>query len=583
MARAIFIVVIAPALGVLLWMASASRVQRGDFVVASDVVRTIDPQRVSWLQEIQIVGALFEGLTRLNPISEQPEPASAVRWEISPDGLNYRFELRPGVCWSNGDPLVAEHFRCAWLRALQPATQSQYASLLFVIDGAEAYYRSRTDRDASNDARADSVGVVADGERVLHVRLRAPCPYFLDLTAFPAFFPNHPQTLERFGYRPEIASSPSYLWTRPGNLIGNGAFTLEGWDFKRRMLLRRNSHYWEAKIDAGATEYAPESKTPDTIEVFFTSDPTVALLAYETGRVDLVTKIEPDISRELQAEQSAGRREDLHAGDRFATYFYRVNCTRPPFDRPELRRALSLAVDKTKLCRFVLGRGETPADTFVPPMAIPLMPRKSANGTTVLYQPPAGLGAGLTMDERRERAREALRASGYDPARDRPIEIVVPSEAQISRIAEALQATWLEALGVRVELKKLERKVVSERIRNLDYDIAPSDWYGDYMDPIAFLELFVSGSGQNRTGWSSAEYDRLIAAAAVEPDNAVRYNTLAEAERILVEDQLPIIPLFFKRGAYLLRRDFVGVADNARDLLPIQRVRRLTEAPVISR
>lgn len=573
MTRLLFIVVLTPALGVILWLLGAGGVARCDFVVASDVVRTIDPQRASWLPEIQIAGALFEGLTRLDPVTQQPRPAAAESWSVSPDGREYVFQLREQGRWSNGDALIADHFRFAWLRALDPAEQSQYASLLFVIDGAEQYYRSRADADPANDAAGDRVHISAHGDALLRVRLRAPCPYFLDLTAFPTFYPNHPPTLQRFGAPRGGALSSRHQWTRPGNIVANGAYLLDRWDFKSRILLSRRPDHWAALLpddDKGRT------RAPKSIEVLFTSDPTVALLGYETGRIDLVTTLDSDVSRELQAEQRAGARDDLHAGDRFATYFYRVNCTRPPLDRPELRRALALALDKRQLCEFVLGRGEQPADTFVPPVAIELMPRVNAQGATIHYRPPSGLGAGLSRDERCALARAELAKSGYDPAMHRPLELIVPSEAQVSRTAEALQSMWLEALGVRVELKRLERKVTSERIRKLDYDLAPSDWYGDYMDPMAFLELFTSASGQNRTGWQNSDYDRLINSAALELDNEARFQTLARAERILTEEGLPIVPLFFKRGAYLLRRGYVGVSANARDLFPLHEVRIAT-------
>lgn len=565
MLRMLLVLTLAPMLALLAWMAGDRDEARADLVIASDALRTIDPQRVSWLDEIQTAQALFEGLTRLNPQTFQPEPAVAQAWEIEPDGPAYTFYLRPDARWSNGEPVVAEHFRFAWLRALDPQVESQYASLLFVIAGAETYYRSRLDRDPANDAPADTVGIDVREPHVLHVRLARPCSYFFDLTSFPTFAPLHPPTLERWAYRDgRVLRREDHVWTRPEHIVCNGAFTLDRWDFKRRMLLRPNPYYWQR--DAIAL---------GSIELFVSGDAAASLVGYQTGRIDLVAGLEPEIALALHQQQQAGRRSDFHLSDRFATFFFRVNCRRPPLDNADLRKALALAIDKQAICRNVLGLGETPADTFVPRGALDQMPRTAPDGQTVYYVPPDGLGHGLTYAQRQRLAREYLARSGLDAGALRPIELAFAPEPIIQRrIAEAVQQMWQATLGISVELLVLERTVLSERIAKLDYDVVRSDWYGDYMDPATFLDMFTSASGQNRTGWAHPEYDRLIAAAAQAADNRARFALFREAERLLCEQELPILPVYFKRGAFLLREDVRGLRDSLRDVLPIHRARR---------
>jgi oligopeptide transport system substrate-binding protein len=572
--RVLILILLVPALMRAAWGARGTAPPRADFVLTSPEPRTLDPQRVSWLAEIQIAGAMFEGLTRLNAGTFLPEPGVAAGWDVNADQRIWTFRLRPSARWSNGQPVVAEDFRFAWLRVLDAKVAAQYASLLFVIRGAEAYYRSRADADPTNDVPATDVGIEALDPHTLRVTLASPCSYFLDLTSFPAFAPVPPAVIEQWAYRDgQVLSPTQHLWTRPGNIVCNGAFVLARWDFKKRILLERNPLYWDAAaIDVAA------------IEVSITSDPNAALMAYEAGQVDLVRGLEPAVARVLQAEQHAGRRRDFHLGDRFATFFFRVNCQRPPLDSPAFRRALSLAIDRAAICAHVLGLGETPADTYVPRGAIPLMPRQTADRRTVYYQPPAGLGAGLPYPQRVALARDCLRrhleqVGAADPgAADvgaiRPIELAFPPEPELRRIAEAVQQMWESALGIRVELKTLEGKVLNTRIRELDYDLARSDWYGDYLDPSTFLNMFTTGDGQNRTGWSNMEYDDLIARAAREPDNERRFTLLAAAERILCEEELPIIPVFHRRGNFLLRPSFTGLNDNLRDVLPIHRVRQ---------
>lgn len=563
--RWLLLAIVAPALGLAVWLGSAPGAVRADFVYASEEPRTLDPHRVSWATEITIANCLFEGLTRLNPQTLRPEPGVASHWETSPDGLAYTFHLRPQARWSNGDPVTAEDFRFAWQRALDPATESQYADLLRVIRGAEEIARRPGLGSWPSDG-ADGPGVEVLDERTLRVRLARPCPYFLELTSFITLAPLHRPTLERWTGRPGGAASRGrHLWTRPGHIVCNGAFVPVAWEFKRHIRLERNPWYW----DGGAIALR-------SIEVYIATD-NAALTAYETGRVDLVRGLGTRAAQRLGELARAGRRGDFHSGDRLATYFFRVNCRRWPLDQADLRIALSLAIDRRAICESVLGTGETPADTYVPRGGLEHMLVRDATGRVHRYQPPAGLCPDCTATQRVALARQHLARSGFAPyAERRPIELLYASDNRDhQRVAEAVQQMWETALGIRVQLRTVEGKVLSTRVRELDYDIVRSDWTGDYLDPSTFLDMFTSDSGQNRTGWSDARYDGLIRRAAAEPDPARRFELLAQAERILCEEQMPIIPLFWRRGSFLLNPRFAGLHDNVLDLLPIHRVRPL--------
>ncbi len=562
MFRVLLACVITPALLLAAVLALQPRSPRADLVVSSDSLRTIDPQRVTYMDDIQVASALFEGLTRLNPLTLQPEPGVAERWETEADGDAITFTLRETARWSNGARVTAADFRRSWLRVLDPRLRSQYAATLHVIRGAKAYYTARLDADAANDPPAETVGIAATDDRTLVVRLETPCPYFLDLAAFPTLMPVH-ESVERVW---PLEADKKGLALGPATLICNGAFVLQRWDFKRRLLLSRNPHYW----DADATNM-------QTIEVAMIGDSNAALMGYETGRIDQVSDLDTPIAIALRDEMAAGRRKDFHCGERFSTFFFRVNCRRPPLDNVDLRRALALALDRAAICERVLGLGETPAYTYVPPAAIPLMARRGPGGESVLYEPAGGLGQALDAAARERLAREHLTRSGFDRvAAERPIKLAYATDSSLQRrVCEAVQQQWETVLGIRVELQPTEVAVLSRDIRNLDYDVARSDWFGDYMDPGTFLDMYVTGSGQNRTGWSSGEYDRLIAAAAGERDDARRFALFRQAEALLCNDQLPIIPVYFKTGNYLLRPGLGGVGPNIRDILPIHRIRRL--------
>ncbi|MCG3126376.1 MAG: Dipeptide-binding protein DppE [Phycisphaerae bacterium] len=547
MIRTLLAIIIVPGGAVLLFLALSPHERRADFVVASEELRTIDPQRASFLEEIEVCNALVEPLTRTDPATQAAVPGAAASWTVGAGGAEYLFSLRPDARWSDGRPVVADDFRRAWLRALDPRTRSQYASLLFVIRGAAEFQRS---------GGGESVGIAAVDDRTLRVTLTGPCPYFLDLTSFVTLAPLHPSAPGA------DTGGGDARWTRPGRLVSNGPYVLAAWDFKRRILLTRNPHYH--------TPAAMES-----IEIAMTGDPNSGLIAYETGRVDLVRTLDTAAIRALASEKAAGRRSDFHVGERFATYFFRVNCSRPPLDQAAFRRALALAIDKEALCGSVLSLGERLADTLVPRTCLELMPRAGPGGATILYEPPAGLGAGLSAAERGAAARRELAAAGITAGGVRPIEIAYPSDQPLQRrIAEAVQQMWRERLGLRVELRVMERNVLSARIRALDYDVVRSDWYGDYLDPATFLEMFTTGNGQNRTGWGSAAYDALIAAAGREDDDARRYELFGRAERLLCGEEVPIIPVYFKRGQFLLRPGIEELHDSVRDALPLHLAQR---------
>jgi oligopeptide transport system substrate-binding protein len=276
----------------------------------------------------------------------------------------------------------------------------------------------------------------------------------------------------------------------------------------------------------------------------------------------------------------AGERPDYQHGDNFATYFYRLNVTRPPLDDRLVRRALSQAIDRDELCRVVWGFGQKPARVLVPPYFAAETAGHGQDGRVYSYHGPAGRPDDFTA------ARDCLLRAGWDypraggrPVRDgRPfprLQLLYNTDALHDAVAQAVAHMWREHLGIVVELQNVESKVFHERVRKLDYDIARASWYADYLDPNTFLEVFRSGSGNNRTGFADDRYDRLLAEAAAEPRPGRRFALLAEAERILVEDQLPIIPLNFYVGAQLLSPRFAGVQPNARQLILLKYVHPL--------
>jgi oligopeptide transport system substrate-binding protein len=462
---------------------------------------TLDPALITGQPEGRIVSSLFEGLTAFDSAAHA-QPGVAEKWDISPDGRVYIFHLRHDARWSNGDPVTAHDFVASWKRTLSPATASDYASQLYFVKNGRPFNEG-TLHDFSQ------VGVRALDDFTLEVRLENPTPFFLDLCAFPTLMPVHLPTVARFGDD----------WIKPGKIVGNGPYTLAEWRINDRVRLVKNPRYWDAAHVALGT-----------IDVLPVASANTALNFYASGRADLLmdkglvpVSLIPDMKR----------RADFHAAPFLGTYFLRFNCTRPPFNDPRVRRAFSLVIDKKLLVEKITRAGEPPATGFVPP------------GTAGYTSPP-----GLARDP--ELARKLLADAGFPGGKNFPRVTYLYDERELNeKIAIELQGMFQRELGIHLDLARQEWKVYLNSMSSLDYDLCRSSWVGDYNDANTFLNMFVTGDGNNRTGWSDPAYDRLIADAAREADPARRADIFRRAETLLVTEQAPVCPLYYYVGIQL--------------------------------
>lgn len=512
-----------PALSLALGLAACAPDRpRADLVfVQSAEPETIDPALATDQVSMRIANALFEGLCRVDAAGRS-EPGMAERWDISADRKTYTFHLRRNAAWSDGRPVTAGDFAEAWKRVLDPATGADYATLLHIIRGARAF--------TEGSAGFDQVGVRALDAQTLEVVLENPTPYFLDLCAFVTLAPVPLPAIARHGT----------AWIKPGHLVGNGAYLLEDWRLDDRIRLRKNPRYWDAA-----------NVRLETVEVKPVLDANTALSYFHTGQCDLMMDkgmVPPTLTRKLREQPW------FHTAPFLGTWFIRINVTRPPFTDARVRQAFALAVDKRRIVDKITQLGEPVAEGVTPA------------GTGRDYQPPPGLGHDAA------RARELLAAAGFPGGRGFPrveyLYIPLPVERNI---AIELQAMWQDALGVTVNLVKQEQKIWLKSMRELDYHLCRSSWVGDYNDPSTFLDLFTSGNGQNRTGWANPAYDRLIAAAAAEPDPLRRNGRFQEAERLLVSTEAALIPVYSYVGVQFYHADRLdGVQGNLIDDHPFR-------------
>lgn len=562
-------------------------INRGD-------VTTLDLQKMSWMQDLRVARGLFEGLVRNDIFSPDYRalPGVAERWEVSADRLTYTFHLRADARWSNGEPVTADQFVYSWRRALLPDTASDYAAMFQKIRGGRAFYDWRQEQLArfvpapgdSSGARPleetaagrlweqtkrkfdEMVGLRALDARTLRVELERPVPYFLDLCAFPVFYPVYPPLVAQYE-SPDRATGRldiQFGWTKPPLLVSNGAFVLTQWRFRRDLRMEKNPYYWDRA-----------SVAIDSISMPSIEDPNACVLAFRSGGIDWVSDVSApyradmlaekmQFYREHQAEYDALRaqggggggelnpieidrrlpadpRNNIRPCPAFGTYFFNFNCSLRlqdgrdnPFADARVRRAFALAVDKRRIVDQVRRVGEQVALTLIPP------------GSIAGYESPAGLAYNP------EEARRLLAEAGYPGGKGFiTVEVLFNKDGGHDLVAQSLAKDWEQNLGINIVLVTREIAVFKDDLKNQNYMIGRGGWFGDYGDPTTFLDLNRKDDGNNDRKYYSPRYEGLLDRADAEPDPAARMKLLQEAERIIVEEDFPLIPLYHYVQMYL--------------------------------
>ena len=480
---------------------------------------SIDPHKARSTQAAEVLRDIGEGLVGYSATGTLVG-AAAESWTISDDGLTYTFRIRDNARWSNGDPVTADDFVFSLRRLVDPATAAFYGQAVAAIVNADTILRG--------EAAPSELGVTATDSNTLVITLQQPTPYMLSLLTHPSTFPVHAGSLAEHGNE----------FTRPENLLSNGAYKLAAWEPSSVLHLARNSQYWnnaETSIDAVSYHILTQEMTE--------------LNRFRAGEIDITSSIPPDSFAQVR-EQYAGQ---MHIAPYLGVYYYGYNLSKPPFAaNASLRQALSMAIDRETLVEKVTGRGETPAYSWVPP-------------GVDNYEPIRFSYAGLSQEERNAAARRLYREAGYSEQLPAEIELRYNTSDTQQRIALAVQAMWAEVLGVRTTLVNEEFQVLLANIREAEVtQVFRSSWIGDYNDAHTFLNIFEAGNPSNMTRFENAQFDKLMreAAAQVTPLNRRLY--LEEAERVLLSEH-PVIPLYFFVSKHLVSSRVQGWGDNVLD------------------
>lgn len=498
--------------------------------------QSLDPQIATGVPEHHIITSVMEGLVGKDRKTLMPIPAVAESWEVSDNLKVYTFHIRKNALWSNGDPHTAHDYVWSWWRALQPALGNLYAYMLFPIDKAQQYYEGEIES-------FDQVGVKALDDYTLQITLGNPTPYFLQLLDHYSLFPVHQATIEKFG----AADERGTRWTYEGNLVGNGPFALSDWKINRRIVVEKNPLYWDA-----------ENVKLNRIIFYPTENVTTEERMFRAGQLHVTNDIPADKIDVYRTKKNPA----LHLAPYLGVYFYRVNINTPHLSDRRVRRALAMSIDRESLTRNIVKAGETPAYAITPP-------------GTIGYQPPRE----LKFDP--EGAKQLLADAGYPNGEGFPAtEILYNTNEAHKKIAVAIQQMWKKHLNVDIQLLNQEWKVYLASESAGQYQVSRAGWIGDYVDPNNFLDLFLCGGGNNRTGWCNEEYDRLILEVApAMKSHEERLAIFAKAEKMLLDD-MPVLPIYIYASKRLIDPSVKNYDSNLLDQASYKDIYLDGESPV---
>jgi oligopeptide transport system substrate-binding protein len=472
---------------------------------------SIDPQVSEDVSGAAFVRDLFEGLYNQDADGNLV-PAGALSHSVNEAGDVYTFNLRPESKWSNGDPVTAHDFVYAWQRLVDPELASPYSWFMHVMNVKNG------DAIVSGDMAPEELGVRAIDDLTLEVTLEAPTHYFALTTVHGSTFPVHRATVEAHGAE----------WTKPENIVVNGAYILTEHVPSERTTRERNTMYWNN-----------ENTILDKVVTLVINDENVALTRYFAGELDQ-TGVPAGQYPKMKAEYP----DQAHSNPRLCNYYYTFNMTdttNPAFKDVRVRQALSLAVDRSIITDAVLQGGQFQAYTFTPAL-------------TAGFVTPDVPIASMTQAERDAKAMELMAEAGYGSDNPLSFSMLYNTSEGHKKIAVAMSQMWKQKLGAEVELANQEWKTFLETRGNQDFELARGAWCGDYNEASTFLDLLGSSSGYNDGKYSNARVDELLAMSKTSDNTQPLYTEIEQ----IVSEEVPVIPVYHYTGVMMLNPALKG-------------------------
>lgn len=482
---------------------------------------SLDPHKTEGTPESNVIRELLEGLVNSGADGELV-PGVAQSWETA-DNKTFVFHLRPGAKWSNGNPLTANDFVYSFRRAVDPNTAGPYAWYLEMTGMVNAA------AIIAGEKPTDSLGVKALDDHTLQITLENPLPYFVAMTSHTTLKPVHQATVEKFGDK----------WTQPANFVGNGAYKLSEWVVNEKIVMERNPLYWDnANTVINKVTYLPiENQVTD-------------MNRFLAGEVDITYEMPNEHFKRMKKEQP----ESLKVTPYLCSYYYGFNTAKAPFDDVRVRTALSYAINRDAIAKYVVGKGELPAYNFA-------------------HQQVAGLKvdtpdyANMSQKERDEKAKALLEEAGFGPGKPLEFTLLYNTSENHKKIAIAIASMWKKALGAKVNLENQEWKTYLDNRRNGNFDVTRAGWCGDYNEASTFLSLLQSNNSSNDSKYFSDSYDKLMNNAMMATTDAERSENYRKAEAQLATD-MPVAPIYHYVNARLVNPAIGGYPmHNAEDKL----------------
>ncbi len=474
--------------------------------------KSLDPQKNNATDGATVIQSCFDGLTRRDKDSKIV-PGIAESWDISDDQLVWTFHLRDAL-WSDGKPVTSDDFVFGLQRLVDPMTECEYSYQGWYIKNGE---KITTGADGLTPA---DLGVKAIDEKTLEITLAGPCGYFTEVTAFPALYP----------VRRDIVTANADWALKPETYITNGAYKISEFTQQDKIVMVKSETYWDSA-----------SMPCPTVVNLLTDDDAAALIAFQTG--------EMDIAESFPAEETQSMKDQgfFRVAPIIGTYFSIINIEKnnDALMNREVRRALALAIDRQYIIDVIQNEG-IPAYAFVCPGMPDITGDFRENGGNYF-------GSGNYETDLAE-AKEILKTAGYsvDGSEGKALPNVTykfNTNTGHQKVAELLQDQWKQ-LGLNVSIETMEWAVFQTARTEGDFEIARHGWLGDYVDPMTFLDMWVSGSGQNDCRFKNAEFDTLIDTAKKSSDQALRMESLHKAEKLLM-DEYCVIPIYYYTNLWL--------------------------------
>lgn len=471
-----------------------------------DEPASLDPAKVVGLPEAQVARDLFEGLVNQGA-DGKPKPGVAQSWQTA-DNKRYVFKLRENAKWSNGEPVTAYDFVYSWQRLVDPKTLSPFAWFAQMAGIANA------DGIISGKVPVQKLGVTAPDSLTLVVQLNKPVPFFVNLLANFSLFPVPQKTIEKYGND----------WTKPENLVGNGAFAMQERVVNEKIVLKPNPYYWDHKN----TVLTKVTFIPINQE-------SAATKRYLADDIDITESFPKNMYKKLMKDIP----EQVYTPDQLGTYYYAFNTQKAPLNDVRVRRALSYAIDRQIIAEKVLGTGEKPAYHFTPDV-------------TAGFEPVPLAMQKMTQAERNKQAKAWLKEAGYGPKKPLKLTLLYNTSENHQKIAIAVASMWKKSLGAQVKLTNQEWKTYIDSRNTGKFDVVRASWVGDYNEASTFLSLLTSTHSGNIAKFTSPGYDKLLKMASEETDAAKRNADYVQAEQIIAE-QAPIAPIYQYTNGRLIK------------------------------